>query len=146
MTRQLLQATLSVRFFCTAGGSEPVREWLKGLDQAERKAIGEEIKTVQFGWPLGMPLVRKMSKDLWEIRVTLPTRIARVFFTVVDDAMVLLHGVHQEVADHTAGRSRRRKVSTESREQRHLNSACAAPVGAIRDDRAAGNATQRSTT
>ncbi|KVH80146.1 hypothetical protein WJ41_30620 [Burkholderia ubonensis] len=92
MTRQQLQATLSVRFFCTAGGSEPVREWLKGLDQAERKAIGEEIKTVQFGWPLGMPLVRKMSKDLWEIRVTLPTRIARVFFTVVDDAMVLLHG------------------------------------------------------
>ncbi|KVP78884.1 type II toxin-antitoxin system RelE/ParE family toxin [Burkholderia ubonensis] len=92
MTRQLLQATLSVRFFCTAGGSEPVREWLKGLDQAERKAIGEEIKTVQFGWPLGMPLVRKMSKDLWEIRVTLPTRIARVFFTVVADAMVLLHG------------------------------------------------------
>ncbi|KVU43580.1 hypothetical protein WK69_17950 [Burkholderia ubonensis] len=92
MTRQLLQATLSVRFFSTAGGNEPVREWLKGLDQAERKAIGEEIKTVQFGWPLGMPLVRKMSKDLWEIRVTLPTRIARVFFTVVDDAMVLLHG------------------------------------------------------
>ncbi|MGU7780962.1 type II toxin-antitoxin system RelE/ParE family toxin [Burkholderia sp. PU8-34] len=92
MARQQFLVTLSVRFFCTAGGNEPVREWLKGLGQAERKAIGEEIKTVQLGWPLGMPLVRKMSKDLWEIRVTLPTRIARVFFTVVGDTMVLLHG------------------------------------------------------
>ncbi|KWH47953.1 type II toxin-antitoxin system RelE/ParE family toxin [Burkholderia stagnalis] len=92
MSRQQLQATLAVRFFCTASGNEPVREWLKGLGPAERKAIGEEITTVQFGWPLGMPLVRKMSRDLWEIRVTLPTRIARVFFTVVGDAMVLLHG------------------------------------------------------
>ncbi|MGU7772158.1 type II toxin-antitoxin system RelE/ParE family toxin [Burkholderia sp. MR1-5-21] len=92
MARQLFLATLGVRFFCTAGGNEPVREWLKGLRQAERKAIGEEIKTVQLGWPLGMPLVRKMSRDLWEIRVTLPTRIARVFFTVVGDTMILLHG------------------------------------------------------
>ncbi|RQS11961.1 type II toxin-antitoxin system RelE/ParE family toxin [Burkholderia sp. Bp9002] len=92
MARQQLQATLAVRFFCTADGNEPVREWLKALEPGERKAIGEEIRTVQLGWPLGMPLVRKMSRDLWEIRVTLPTRIARVFFTVVDDAMVLLHG------------------------------------------------------
>ncbi|MBN3821703.1 type II toxin-antitoxin system RelE/ParE family toxin [Paraburkholderia sp. Se-20369] len=92
MARQQWQATLAVRFFGTARGNEPVREWLKGLEPAERKAIGEEIRAVQLGWPLGMPLVRKRSKDLWEIRVALPTRIARVFFTVVDATMVLLHG------------------------------------------------------
>ncbi|BDC38462.1 hypothetical protein PTKU15_17590 [Paraburkholderia terrae] len=54
--------------------------------------IGEDVKTVQFGWPLGMPLVRKMGLDLWEIRITLPQRIARVLFTVVDAKMILLHG------------------------------------------------------
>ncbi|QVN22724.1 type II toxin-antitoxin system RelE/ParE family toxin [Burkholderia pyrrocinia] len=92
MARQQIQVTLGVRFFSTACGNEPVREWLKALERAERRAIGEEIKTVQFGWPLGMPLVRKMARDLWEIRIVLPTHNARVLFTVVGDMMVLLHG------------------------------------------------------
>ncbi len=48
--------TLEVRFFKTDAGSEPVRDWLKSLAAIERKTIGEDIKTVQFGWPLGMPL------------------------------------------------------------------------------------------
>lgn len=47
---------------------------------------------MQIGWPLGMPLVRKMTKDLWEIRIHLHRRIARILFTVVGDDMVLLHG------------------------------------------------------
>ena len=72
--------TLEVRFFKTDGGTEPVRDWLRELSAVERKRIGEEIKTVQYGWLLGMPLVRKMDKDLWEVRVHLPTRIARVLF------------------------------------------------------------------
>ncbi|MFJ1209320.1 type II toxin-antitoxin system RelE/ParE family toxin [Burkholderia pyrrocinia] len=96
MARQQIQVTLGVRFFRTARGNEPVREWLKALGQAERRSIGEEIKTVQLGWPLGMPLVRKMAKDLWEIRVMLPGRSARVLFTVVGDTMVLLHGFFKQ--------------------------------------------------
>ncbi len=56
MVRQQIPVTLGVRFFRTARGNEPVREWLKALGQAERRTIGEEIKTVQPGWPLGMPL------------------------------------------------------------------------------------------
>ncbi|WP_256438967.1 MULTISPECIES: hypothetical protein [unclassified Methylomonas] len=40
---------LSVRFFATETGSEPVREWLKALSAQDRKTIGEDIKTVQFG-------------------------------------------------------------------------------------------------
>jgi hypothetical protein len=55
---------LSVVFFRTTTGREPVREWLKALRRQERRIIGEDIKTVQFGWPLGMPLVRKIDKDL----------------------------------------------------------------------------------
>ena len=96
MTRQQIQATLGVRFFRSARGNEPVREWLNALGQVDRRAIGEEIKTVQLGWPLGMPLVRKMAKDLWEIRVMVPGRSARVLFTVVGDTMVLLHGFFKQ--------------------------------------------------
>jgi len=55
---------LSVAFFRSGSGSEPVRDWLKSLPREERKVIGEDIKTVQFGWPLGMPLVRKLAKGL----------------------------------------------------------------------------------
>ncbi|MDN7867791.1 type II toxin-antitoxin system RelE/ParE family toxin [Burkholderia multivorans] len=83
---------LSVHFFRTESGNEPVREWLRGLDVQDRKAIGDDIKTVEIGWPLGMPLVRKMEADLWEVRVDLYQRVARVLFTVVGDKMVLLHG------------------------------------------------------
>ena len=55
---------LEVRFFRTAAGTEPVREWLQSLARADRKIVGEDLKTVQFGWPLGMPLVRKLETDL----------------------------------------------------------------------------------
>ncbi|MDN7930331.1 type II toxin-antitoxin system RelE/ParE family toxin [Burkholderia metallica] len=96
MVRQQIPVTLGVRFFRTARGNEPVREWLKALGHAERRTIGEEIKTVQPGWPLGMPLVRKMARDVWEIRVMLPGRSARVLFTVVGDTMVLLHGFFKQ--------------------------------------------------
>jgi len=83
---------LSVVFFRTASGNEPVRGWLKELPREERRIIGEDIKTVQFGWPLGMPLVRKLDKGLWEVRSRLPDRIARVLFTTHESRMILLHG------------------------------------------------------
>ena len=83
---------LQVVFYKTDPGKEPVREWLKELDKEDRKIIGEDIKTVQFGWPLGMPLVRKIDKGLWEVRIQLDKRIARVLFTAHEGMMVLLHG------------------------------------------------------
>jgi phage-related protein len=86
------QPKLRVRFFRTTEGREPVRDWLKSLLAEERKAIGDEIRTVQFGWPVGMPLVRKLETGLWEVRVNLSNRIGRVLFTVVGQQAVLLHG------------------------------------------------------
>jgi phage-related protein len=83
---------LKVFFFRTKRGSEPVREWLKSLSTTDKRTIGEDVKTVQFGWPLGMPLVRKLEPGLWEIRSNLPAGIARIIFTVKDNAMILLHG------------------------------------------------------
>lgn len=69
-----------------------MRDWLKGLPVSDRKAIGEDIKTVQFGWPMGMPVVRKLAPDLWEVRSHITDGIARTLFTVQDRTMVLLHG------------------------------------------------------
>jgi len=83
---------IPVLFFQLDSGREPVREWLKGLARDDRKTIGEDIKTLQFGWPIGMPLARKMGNDLWELRSTLSSGIARTFFTIFRNKIVLLHG------------------------------------------------------
>jgi phage-related protein len=83
---------LDVIFYKTEAGNEPVREWLKRLQRNDRKIIGEDIKTAQYGWPLGMPLIRKIERGLWEVRSNISTGIARVFFTVKDNLMILLHG------------------------------------------------------
>jgi phage-related protein len=83
---------LEVVFFRTEAGNEPVREWLRALVREDRRTIGEDIKTAQFGWPIGMPLIRKLATDLWEVRSRVDTGIARVIFTVDGQTMVLLHG------------------------------------------------------
>lgn len=46
---------ISVVFFKNDRGAEPVREWLIGLGLPDKKIIGADIKTVEFGWPIGMP-------------------------------------------------------------------------------------------
>ncbi len=83
---------LTVVFYKTEAGNEPVREWLKSLKREDRKTIGEDIKTAQFGWPLGMPLIRKLESGLWEVRSNISQGIARTLFTVAGQMMVLLHG------------------------------------------------------
>ena len=87
-----MEPILDIRFYATELGAEPVREWLKLLPAVDRKVIGEDMKTVQFGWPLGMPLVRNMGGGIWEVRIRLENRIARVLFVLDGSTMVLLHG------------------------------------------------------
>jgi len=83
---------LKVVFYKSKNGKEPVRYWLKSQSIQDKKIIGEDIKTVQFGWPLGMPLVRKLGSGLWEIRSKTSVGTARVLFTIQGELMVLLHG------------------------------------------------------
>jgi phage-related protein len=83
---------LPVLFFRADADKEPVRAWLKELPREERRIIGQDLKTLQFRWPLGMPLVRNLGDGLWELRSTLPTRIARCLFYVPRQRIVLLHG------------------------------------------------------
>ena len=80
-------------FYRSGSGREPVREWLKQLDRDDRRTIGEDIKDVEFSWPIGMPLVGSLGRGLWEVRSSLPRgRIARILFCVAQGRMVLLHG------------------------------------------------------
>lgn len=84
---------LAAYFHATAGGAEPVRDWLRGLDAVDRRAIGVDIATVEFGWPVGMPVCRALGGGLWEVRSNLSGgRIARVIFAIENDDMILLNG------------------------------------------------------
>jgi phage-related protein len=83
---------LPARFYRSDSGREPVREWLKALSAEDRKIVGEDIKDVEFAWPIGMPLVGPLGDGLWEVRSNLTGgRIGRVLFAVEHSAMVLLH-------------------------------------------------------
>jgi phage-related protein len=81
-------------FYRTEAGGEPVREWLKRLSTEDRKRIGEDVKTVEFGWPIGMPVCKPLGEGIYEVRTSLAdSRIARVFFYIDRKGrMVLLHG------------------------------------------------------
>lgn len=85
---------LQAAFYVTAAGRRPVRDWLMELSQADRRTVGEDIATLEFCWPVGMPKCRAMAgtKGLYEVRSDISSgRIARVFFCLVGNRMVLLH-------------------------------------------------------
>lgn len=100
-------------FYKTPAGNEPVRDWLKELPQEERKTVGEDIKAVEIAWPVGIPLVKKLDTDLWEVRTILPNKISRVFFTVWQGFMVLLHGIIKKKLKDTERGSRSGKETAQ---------------------------------
>lgn len=70
-----------------------MRDWLRSLDKEDRRRIGEDIKLVQFGWPVGMPVCRPMGQGLFEVRSRISDgRIARVMFCFLAGQIILLHG------------------------------------------------------
>lgn len=82
-----------VVFYRTPAGREVVRSWLRGLEEGDRNAIGQDLMRVQYRWPVGMPLCRPMGDGLWEVRSDLPSnRIARVLFAVEQGKILVLHG------------------------------------------------------
>lgn len=95
-----------VRFYRSDSGREPVRDWLRKLSRNDRKKIGQDIATLQLGWPLGMPLARKLEPAIWEVRTRLGNSIARVLFTASEDSIVLLHAFIKKT-EKTPGRDLR---------------------------------------
>jgi phage-related protein len=89
----LLSRKIELVFFRNETGTEPVREWLRNLDEADRHLIGGDLLRAQWRWPVGMPLCRPMGSGLWEIRTDLPSkRTARVLIGFYAGHLVALHG------------------------------------------------------
>lgn len=85
------------RFYTTANGRRPVREWLLNQSKSDRRVIGKDIQKVEFGWPIGMPYCRSLGQGLWEVRSGLSGgRIARVIFCILRSEMVLLHSFEKK--------------------------------------------------
>jgi phage-related protein len=83
---------IPLRFWKSATGREPVREWLNELPREDQRTIGRDIAKVQFGWPVGLPLCRPLSAGLWEVRSSLPSkREGRVLFGFYDGMLIALH-------------------------------------------------------
>lgn len=87
-----MKSFVEFRFFHTASGVEPVRDWLKSLPKQERRVVGEDMLFVQFNWPIGKPWVDCLGNGLWELRSHLENRIARIIFCFHDGDIVALHG------------------------------------------------------
>ena len=85
---------IPLAFWKSAGGREPVREWLNELSREDKRTVGRDVAKVQFGWPVGMPLCRPLSAGLWEVRSSLPSkREARVFIGFHEGVSVALHAI-----------------------------------------------------
>jgi phage-related protein len=111
--------TIEVVFYRTESGVEPVRDWLKKCPRADRRIVGEDLKTAELGWPIGMPLARKLTNGIWEIRSSLSRgRIARVLFIVKEQRMILLHGFVKKDR-----KTRRQDLSLAQKRKRQIDKA-----------------------
>ena len=106
-----------VVFYRTAGGAEPVRDWLRTLPVEDRHRIGRDLAIVQFGWPIGLPICRPLGSGLWEVRSSLPSgRIARLLFFFHEGRIGVLHGFIKKtqktpVGDLELARNRMREMN-----------------------------------
>jgi phage-related protein len=83
---------IPLRFWRSATGREPVREWLNELPREDQRTMGRDVAKVQFGWPVGLPLCRPLSGGLWEVRSSLPSRReGRVLFGFHRGMLIAIH-------------------------------------------------------
>jgi phage-related protein len=114
---------LNVIFFRTGAGNEPVLGWLRGLGADERRVIGEDLRTVQLGWPLGMPLCRSLGDGLHEVRSELKAKrqIARLIFFQHGADLVVVEGFikkTQKTPDNVLEQARKRKAEYERNDRK----------------------------
>jgi phage-related protein len=107
-------------FYRTEMGTEPVREWLKSLSAADRKIIGADLQTIEYGWHIGMPTCRSLGGGLWELRSTITNGIARIIFVMHEGTAILLNGFVKKTqktpdAEIDLAKKRKRNVETEAR-------------------------------
>lgn len=80
---------LELRFFQTARGDEPVKDYIKGLSAKDRSKIEGCLYALTTTGKLDMPHGRKLvgQKDLFEIRAGRH----RLFYAFHEGEVVLLH-------------------------------------------------------
>ena len=84
---------IQARFYELPSGRKPVRDWLMEMDAEDRRIAGFDVQTVEFGWPIGMPVCKPLGDGLWAVRSNFSGgRIGRIIFCLVNNEMVLLHG------------------------------------------------------
>ena len=88
----VITKSFDIRFYRKTSGKEPVLEWIKEFSEKDQKIIGHDIKRIQYTWPLTMPLVKALGSGLMEMRIKLKDTQIRIFFTLHEGAIILLHG------------------------------------------------------
>lgn len=111
--------TIHAEFYQTDAGNEPVRVFLrKKLTVEERGLVGKDIRTVEYGWPIGMPVCKDLKNGLLEVRTELGDRICRILFSIYGNRMVLFHGFvkkDKKTPKHEMGTALNRKTHLEER-------------------------------
>ncbi len=85
---------LQVVFYKTQSGNEVVRDYLRQLPANDKRKVGEDLMTVQIGYPMGLPLCRPLGDGLTEVRTSLPSKreIRMIFaFDSGSRCLVVLH-------------------------------------------------------
>lgn len=96
---------LKAAFFKTEKGNQPCRDFIISLNQEDKKEVGAKIFEVQEGFPIGLPLVRKMNSGLWEIRVDLSDGICRILFYNNEQYNDFIAWFCKKIAENTAKRT-----------------------------------------
>lgn len=97
---------LVARFYRTMSGEEPVRDWLSTMDSLDRRTIGIDVASVEFGWPLHLPQHDVLGRGIIRLRSNMRhgNKEARIYFSVHVETMLLLHGECGEIdGEHVAG-------------------------------------------
>jgi hypothetical protein len=79
MSSEKAPRKIELVFFRNDAGGEPVRDWLKGLDEVERRAIGTDLLRAQWRWPVGMPLCRPWEEDCGKCELICPAIVPREY-------------------------------------------------------------------
>jgi phage-related protein len=78
-------------FYQTGSGNEVVLDAIRQLPTDDKKVVGEDLKTAQIGFPMGLPLCRSLGNGLHEVRSSLPSkREFRLIFFFASGRRVLL--------------------------------------------------------
>ncbi|MBI3385109.1 type II toxin-antitoxin system RelE/ParE family toxin [Candidatus Gottesmanbacteria bacterium] len=86
----------AIILFETKRGEKPVEEFIKTQEHQAIAKIGQEIDLLsQYGFLLGMPHSKKVTSDIYELRIRGKQEI-RIFYSFVKQKIYLLHAFKKQ--------------------------------------------------